>query len=115
VPECLWADGARLDEYLRRRLAASRTIEGPIAAFVPIADIDRLWRAWINEAPEPITEIFSSFARRDRGGTRIQTIDCRGSRLDQLADDCSDPCARNHLPCRAGQSTAGLPSRSSDR
>jgi hypothetical protein len=61
VPECLWADGAGLDEYLRRRLAASRAIEDPIAAaFVPIADIDRLRRAWINEAPEPIAETFSS-------------------------------------------------------
>jgi hypothetical protein len=60
VPECLWADGAWLDEYLRRRLAASRAIEDPIAAFVPIADIDRLRRAWINETPEPIAETLSS-------------------------------------------------------
>jgi hypothetical protein len=59
VPESLWADGAWLDEYLRRRLAASR-VEDPIASFVPIADTDRLRRAWIDEAPEPVVEPFSS-------------------------------------------------------
>lgn len=55
----LWADGARrLDEYLRRRLAASRSIEDPIAFLVPIGDTDRL--PWIDEASEPIVDPLSS-------------------------------------------------------
>jgi hypothetical protein len=60
VPESLWADGAWLDEYLRRRLAAMRTAADPIASFTPIADTDRLRRAWIDEAPDPIAEPFRS-------------------------------------------------------
>jgi hypothetical protein len=58
--QSLWADGARSDEYLRRRLAASRTLEDPIAFSVPIGDTDRLRRARIGEAPEPIVEPLSS-------------------------------------------------------
>ena len=56
VPESLWDDGTWLDEYLGRRLAATRAAEDPIASFVPIADMDRLRRAWIEEAPDPIAE-----------------------------------------------------------
>jgi hypothetical protein len=56
VPESLWADGAWLDEYLRRRLAATRAAGDPIASFVPVADPDRLRRAWIDQAPDPIAE-----------------------------------------------------------
>jgi hypothetical protein len=60
VPESLWDDGAWLDDYLTRRLAATRTGDDPIASFVPIADIDRLRRAWIEEAPDPIAEPLGS-------------------------------------------------------
>jgi hypothetical protein len=60
VPESLWDDGAWLDDYLRRRLAATRTGKDPIASFVPIADTDRLRRAWIEEAPQPVAEPFGS-------------------------------------------------------
>jgi hypothetical protein len=49
---------ARLDEYLRRRLAASRSVEDPIAFLVPIGDTDRL--PWIDEASEPIVDPLSS-------------------------------------------------------
>jgi hypothetical protein len=60
VPESPWTDGTCLDDYLRGRLAASRAIEDPIASCVPIADDDRLPRARIDEAPEPIVEPLSS-------------------------------------------------------
>lgn len=56
VPESLWDDGAWLDDYLARRLAATRAAEDPIASFAPIADADGLRRAWIEEAPDPIVE-----------------------------------------------------------
>jgi hypothetical protein len=59
VPESLWADGEWLDEYLRRRLAATRGAKDPIASFVPIADTERLRRAWIDQAPDPIAEPFA--------------------------------------------------------
>jgi hypothetical protein len=66
VPESLWADGEWLDAYLRRRLAATRAAADPIASFVPIADTERLRRAWIDQAPDPIAEPFRSYAMRWR-------------------------------------------------
>ena len=62
VPESLWADGAWLDDYLRRRLAVTHAAEDPIASFVPIAGTERLRRAWIDHAPDPIAEPFRSNA-----------------------------------------------------
>jgi hypothetical protein len=38
----------------------------PIPSFVPIADTERLRRAWIDQAPDPIAEPFGSHAMRWR-------------------------------------------------
>lgn len=51
VPEKLYADGAWLNDYFERRIAAARNANNEVDAFVPIADIDRLKSAWIDKAP----------------------------------------------------------------
>jgi hypothetical protein len=77
VPESLWHDGAWLDAYLQRRLAATRASTDPVASFVPIADMDRLRRAWIKEAPDPVAEPFRSpaiTAQLAESGSAVEAI-----------------------------------------
>jgi hypothetical protein len=56
VPQALWSEGAWLDDYLRRRIAAARTANDLVEAFVAIADPARLEEAWIGQAPRPVAE-----------------------------------------------------------
>jgi hypothetical protein len=59
VPQALWSEGAWLDDYLRRRIAAARTTNDLVEAFVPIADPARLEEAWIGHAPRPVAERYA--------------------------------------------------------
>jgi hypothetical protein len=56
VPQALWSEGAWLDDYLRRRIAAARTANDLVEAFTPIACPARLEEAWIRQAPRPVAE-----------------------------------------------------------
>jgi hypothetical protein len=56
VPQALWSEGAWLDDYLRRRIAAARTTNDLVEAFVPIAGPAQLEEAWIGQAPRPVAE-----------------------------------------------------------
>ena len=62
VPATLLSDGRWLHDYLQRRLKAARSGNDIIAAFVPIADADRLLDAWAVRAPQPPTRASSQWA-----------------------------------------------------
>ncbi len=53
VPDFLLSNGRWLRNYLAERADAARTAADPLAAFVPIADLDRLIEAWVIKAPNP--------------------------------------------------------------
>ena len=89
MPQALWSEGAWLDDYLRRRIAAARATDDLVEAFVPIADPARLEEAWIRQAPRPVAEPYEphdgllrelNALRKSQDGLRREIDALRGSR-----------------------------------
>src|SRR5262249_19132187 len=83
------SEGAWLDDYLRRRIAAARATNDLVEAFVPIADPARLQEAWIGQAPRPVAERYApqdgllreiDVLTKSQDGLRREIDALRGSR-----------------------------------